>query len=61
MVALGRSSVTYGYEIVRLDGVRAIRGRIVAVAVGADGRPLPLPEPFRERLAPVDGSAATGR
>jgi YbgC/YbaW family acyl-CoA thioester hydrolase len=55
--ALGRSSVTYGYEITRFDGVRAIRGRIVAVAVGADGRPMPLPERWRERLAP---SAAVG-
>ena len=52
VIAVGCSSVTYGYEIVRLDGVRAIRGRIVAVAVGADGRSMPLPEGFRERLAP---------
>jgi acyl-CoA thioester hydrolase len=60
VIALGRSSVTYGYEIVRLDGVRAIRGRIVAVAVGADGRPTPLPERFRERLAPGGEPPATG-
>jgi acyl-CoA thioesterase FadM len=53
--------VTYGYEIVRLDGVRAIRGRIVAVAVGDDGRPTPLPELFRERLAPGAGSLAPVR
>jgi YbgC/YbaW family acyl-CoA thioester hydrolase len=61
VVALGRSSVTFGYEIVRLDGVRAIRGRIVAVAVGADGRSMPLPEGFRERLAPEDAPAASAR
>ncbi len=61
VVALGRGSVTFGYEIVRLDGVRAIRGRIVAVAVGADGRPMPLPERFRERLAPADAPATLAR
>ncbi len=60
VVALGRSSVTFGYDIVRLDGVRAIRGRIVAVKVGADGRPTPLPERFRERLAPEGGPPAPG-
>ena len=58
--ALGRSSVTFGYEIVRLDGVRAIRGRIVAVAVGADGRPMPLPERFREHLAPTESAGRGG-
>ena len=52
VTALGRSSVSYGYEITRTDGVRAVRGRIVAVAVGPDGRPGPLPERWRERLAP---------
>jgi YbgC/YbaW family acyl-CoA thioester hydrolase len=48
--AVGRTSVTYAYEIVRLDGVRAIRGRIVAVAVGPDGRPVELPSGIRARL-----------
>jgi YbgC/YbaW family acyl-CoA thioester hydrolase len=61
VVALGRSSVTFGYEIVRLDGVRAIRGRIVAVAIGADGRAMPLPQGFRERLAPADAPSAPAR
>jgi YbgC/YbaW family acyl-CoA thioester hydrolase len=61
VLALGRSSVTFGYEIVRLDGVRAIRGRIVAVAVGADGRPTPLPERWRERLGPAAAPAAAAR
>lgn len=61
VLALGRSSVTYGYEIVRMDGVRAIRGRIVAVAVGEDGRPMPLPELLRERLAPAAAPPAPAR
>ncbi len=47
---IGRTSVTYGYEIVRLDGVRCIRGRIVAVALGPDGQPLGIPAAVRSRL-----------
>ena len=60
VLALGRSSVTYAYEIVRMDGVRPVRGKIVAVAVGADGRPTPLPQRFRERLAPPGGPSRPG-
>ena len=51
VAAVGRSSVTFGYEIRRLDGVLAIVGRIVAVAVGADGRAMPLPDALRDALA----------
>jgi YbgC/YbaW family acyl-CoA thioester hydrolase len=61
VLALGRSSVTYGYEIVRLDGVRAVRGKIVAVALGPDGRPVPLPELVRERLAPAGPPPSSAR
>lgn len=50
VLRVGRSSVTYGYEIVRLDGVRAIRGRIVAVAVGPDGASMEIPDALRSRL-----------
>jgi len=47
---VGKSSVTFGYEIRRTDGILAIVGRIVAVAVDVEGRPMPLPAPFRTAL-----------
>lgn len=50
VVRVGRSSVHWEYEIVRSDGVRAIRGRIVAVAVGEDGQPMEIPDSARARL-----------
>jgi acyl-CoA thioester hydrolase len=48
--AVGTSSVTYAYELVRADGTPCIRGRIVAAAVDAQGRSRPLPEDVRTRL-----------
>jgi acyl-CoA thioester hydrolase len=51
VAAVGRSSVTYGYEIRRPDGALCIVGRIVAVCVGPDGRSMPLPEGVRATLA----------
>jgi YbgC/YbaW family acyl-CoA thioester hydrolase len=51
VAAVGRTSVTFAYEVRRLDGVLALVGRIVAVAVGLDGRPMPLPDGFRDALA----------
>lgn len=51
VVAVGNTSVTFGYEIRRGDGVLAIVGRIVAVAVDLGGRPMPLPAAFRDALA----------
>ena len=51
VAALGRSSVTYGYEIRRLDGVVAIVGKIVAVAIDLAGRTIPLPEELRTALS----------
>jgi YbgC/YbaW family acyl-CoA thioester hydrolase len=56
VVAVGRSSVTFGYEVRRADGVLAIVGRIVAVAVDTGGRPMPLPAPFRDALAAACGT-----
>ena len=47
---VGRSSVTWEYEIVRTDGVRAIRGRIVAVAIDETGASMEIPAEFRARL-----------
>lgn len=50
IAALGKSSVTYGFEIVRSDGELCLVGKIVAVAIDAQGRPLPLPKELRELL-----------
>lgn len=47
---LGESSVSYGYEIRTLAGELAIRGRIVAVTVDANGVKIPLPPGFRGPL-----------
>jgi YbgC/YbaW family acyl-CoA thioester hydrolase len=49
--ALGRSSVTFGFEVRRADGVLCIVGRIVAVSVDLTGRTIPLPDHMREPLA----------
>ncbi len=51
VASVGRSSVTFGYEIRRRDGVVAIIGKIVGVAVGLDGRTIPLPPDLHRALA----------
>jgi len=51
VAAIGRSSVTYAYEIRRSDGVVCIVGRIVAAAVDLGGASIPLPPEFRDALA----------
>ena len=50
---VGTSSITYGWEIRRLDGEVCIRGRHTAVNVGADGRPAPLSAKVRDALTGV--------
>jgi YbgC/YbaW family acyl-CoA thioester hydrolase len=50
IAGVGRTSIRWEYEIVRTDGVRAIAGRIVAVAVGEDGQPMVVPDALREKL-----------
>ena len=47
---VGRSSITFAYEITRLDGVRSIHGKIVAVALGSDGAPMQIPAEERAKL-----------
>ena len=47
---VGTSSITYGWEIRRIDGEVCIRGRHTAVHVDADGRPAPLNEQIRSAL-----------
>jgi acyl-CoA thioesterase FadM len=48
---VGRSSVTYGFRARRPGGGELLlEGRIVAVAVGADGRSTPLPQELRAAL-----------
>jgi len=51
VAAVGRSSITYAYEIRRADGVVCIVGKIVAAAVDLAGRSIPLPDDAREALA----------
>jgi acyl-CoA thioester hydrolase len=51
VAAVGRSSVTYGYEIRRTDGVVAIVGKIVGVAVDLAGQTIPLPAELHAALS----------
>lgn len=55
---VGRSSITFGYEIRRSagppDGPPAITGKIVAVQVGEDGRPIPIGAALRAALEAGD-------
>ena len=48
---VGTSSITYGWEVRRLDGEVCIRGRHTAVNVDSDGRPAPLSSKVRDALA----------
>ena len=51
VAAVGRSSVTYGFEARRSrDDVLCLTGKIVAVAIGAEGTSIPLPAEFRDVL-----------
>ncbi len=50
VLQVGRTSITYGYEIRRPEGPLCITGKIVAVAIGADQRPTPLPDGLRAAL-----------
>ena len=47
---LGRTSITWAWEIVRA-GELCVDGRHTVVHVDGDGRPAPLPAQVRERLA----------
>jgi YbgC/YbaW family acyl-CoA thioester hydrolase len=49
---IGTTSITWSWEISRGDEV-CVEGRHTVVHVGADGRPAPLPDEVRERLAAV--------
>ena len=55
---LGRTSVTYGFEVVR-GGERCVGGRVVAVLVDESGSPVPWPERYRELLASGDAGLDT--
>jgi YbgC/YbaW family acyl-CoA thioester hydrolase len=50
VAAVGRSSITFGYEIERSDGTLCIVGRIVAVTVDPSGQVIALPARLREAL-----------
>jgi acyl-CoA thioesterase FadM len=47
---LGETSITWSFEIAR-DGELCIRGTLVVVHVGADGRPAPLTDEERATLS----------
>ena len=47
---LGRTSITWAFEIMRDDEV-CVQGVLVVVHVDADGRPAPLTENEREKLS----------
>jgi acyl-CoA thioester hydrolase len=49
---IGTTSITWAWEISRGDEV-CVEGRHTVVHVAADGRPTPLPDEVRERLAAV--------
>jgi acyl-CoA thioester hydrolase len=51
---IGRTSITWAWEIVRGAEV-CVEGRHTVVHVDADGRPAPLPDKVRERLAAIAG------
>ncbi len=50
VASVGRSSITYEYSVCRLDGAEAVAGRIVAVAIGGDGRPTEISAAWRAAL-----------
>ena len=50
IVGVGRTSITFGFEAHNSSGDVCLDGRIVAVAVGDDGRSMPLPKEFRAVL-----------
>ena len=48
--ALGRTSITYAWEIAK-DGEPYVVGRHTVVRVDRDGRPEPVPDEIRQKLA----------
>lgn len=50
-VSVGGSSLAIEYELA-VEGTVAATGRTVSVYLGEDGRPEPVPDDWRERLAP---------
>ena len=55
-VSVGESSLRIEYELSVEEEVVAT-ARTVSVRLGEDGRPEPVPDAWRERLAPYDDSA----
>lgn len=50
VTALGRTSVTWGFEVVKETGEVAARGEVVTVRVDIFGKPVPLSEEERGAL-----------
>ena len=51
---LGRSSITYAFTI-RVEGDLAAEGRVVAVHIDEDAKPLVWPDRYRRLLDPAGG------
>jgi acyl-CoA thioester hydrolase len=49
VAAVGRTSVTYAFELLR-NGERCAEGRVVAALVDNSGKPEPWPEPYAALL-----------
>lgn len=54
LARIGRTSFTFEYRLLSGERVMA-EGRTVQVWIGADGRPAPVPDWVRERVAAVEG------
>ena len=53
---VGETSLSWGFEILAPGGKPAAKGRFVTVFTGPDGSPAPIPEPWKERLAPPENA-----
>lgn len=51
VVKLGRTSITYSFEVLRGEK-RCVEGKVVAVLVDDSGNPRPFPQRIRELLEP---------
>lgn len=58
--AVGRTSITTGHRLVRIDdGVLVARAQIVLATVDADGHPIRVPDLLPQRLRAVSASRRT--
>ncbi|MBI3303244.1 MAG: acyl-CoA thioesterase, partial [Deltaproteobacteria bacterium] len=46
---MGKTSIAFTLEVFRAE-TRCISGKVIAVFIGDEGRPIPVPEPIRQAL-----------